>query len=217
MFTGIIQELGTISDIKRTGGGSRIEVRAKQTATHAMVNDSVCVNGACQTVIARSSDTFAVEAVEETLAKTTLGTFRPLQKVNLELPLRLSDRLGGHLVQGHVDGVGTVAVIEKQANSWLVTIELPPEFMRYVIPVGSIAIDGVSLTVARLNENRVTVSLIPHTLEVTTLSSFQVGQGVNVELDLLGKYIERLILRKSEEKEGPGISSETLKEWGYET
>jgi riboflavin synthase len=217
MFTGIIQELGTVSAVKPTGGGSRIEIRAKQTATSAMINDSVCVNGVCQTVIARSGVGFTLEAVEETLRKTTLGTFKHMQKVNLELPLRLSDRLGGHLVQGHVDGVGTVSVIEKQASSWLVRIELPKEFMRYVIPVGSIAIDGVSLTVARLHENMVTVSLIPHTLEVTTLSSLEVGQGVNVELDLLGKYIERLMFRKEDQEEGPGLSREVLKGWGYET
>jgi riboflavin synthase len=216
MFTGIIQERGTVSAVQRTGGGSRIEVRAKQTASNTMINDSVCINGACQTVIARSGDSFIVEAVEETLKKTTLGTFKPMQMVNLELPLRLSDRVGGHLVQGHVDGVGKVTGIEKQASSWLVRIELPVEFMRYVIPVGSIAIDGVSLTVARLDENGVTVSLIPHTLEVTTLSALEVGQRVNVELDLLGKYIERLIARKDDQKDGPGLSREVLKEWGYE-
>lgn len=216
MFTGIIQERGTVSAVKRTGGGSRIEITARQTAANAMINDSVSVNGACQTVIARAGDSFTVEAVEETLRKTTLGTFKPMQEVNLELPLRLSDRLGGHLVQGHVDGVGKITGIEKKASSWLASIELPGEFMRYVIPVGSVAIDGVSLTVARLEENTVTVSLIPHTLEVTTLSSLEVGQGVNVELDLVGKYIERLIFRKEDQEKGPGLSPEVLKGWGYE-
>ncbi len=216
MFTGIIQECGTISSVQQMGGACRIGVKAPRTAADAAVNDSVCLNGACQTVVAVNRDVFTVEAVEETLRKTTLGTLRTNQRVNLELPLRLSDRLGGHLVQGHVDGVGKVIDIEKQASSWLVTVGLPAEFMRYVVPVGSIALDGVSLTVARVHENKITVSLIPHTLEVTTFSALERGQSLNVELDLVGKYIERLIQRK-DETDGTGLSRDLLKMWGYET
>jgi riboflavin synthase len=215
MFTGIIQECGIIATVQQEGGANRIDVRAPRTAADASVNDSVCLNGACQTIIAVNRDVFTVEAVEETLRKTTLGTLRPHQKVNLELPLRLSDRLGGHLVQGHVDGIGKVIDIERQASSWLVTIELPAEFMRYVVPVGSIALDGISLTIARVHESSITVSLIPHTLEVTTFSSLERGQSLNVELDLVGKYIERLIQRK-DETDGPGLSRDLLKMWGYE-
>jgi len=148
MFTGIIQEIGTVSGLAKVGGGIHVSVRAPESARELKVNDSVSVNGVCQTVIQKRGSVFTVEAVEETLSKTTLGSLAVLSKVNLEMPVRLNDRLGGHLVQGHVDCVGTIGSVEKKASSWLITVHFPEEFNRYVIPVGSIAIDGISLTIA---------------------------------------------------------------------
>lgn len=211
MFTGIIQEVGSIAVSERFGGGVRLSVRGALVSRELAVNDSVAVNGVCQTVVALEGEIFRVEAVEETLRKTTLGDLSAGASVNLELPLRLSDRLGGHMVQGHVDGIGVIASVVKQSASWLVSVQFPPDFSRYVIPVGSIAIDGISLTVAKLEGNRLTVSVIPHTLANTTLGSARSGDRVNLEFDLVGKYIERMVTTGS----GKGISADMLAQWGY--
>lgn len=196
MFTGIIQEIGTIVGHDAVGGGIHLTVRAPESSQELHVNDSVAVNGVCQTVIMRSQETFTVEAVEETLKKTTLGELRSGSRVNLELPMKLGDRLGGHLVLGHVDGVGVVSTLEKKPSSWLIEVEFPSHFTHYVIPVGSVAIDGISLTVAKLRSNTLTVSIIPHTLEKTTLSQAAAGTRVNIEFDVLGKYVEALLHKK---------------------
>jgi riboflavin synthase len=211
MFTGIITEVGTVRDVKRVGGGVHLTVDAPHSVEGLTIGASVAVSGVCQTVIARAGSAFTVEAVEETLRKTTLGSLRPGSRVNIELPMRLGDRLGGHLVQGHVDGTGTLMGSEKKASSWLIMVEFPPEFSRYVIPVGSIAIDGISLTVASVKGNALTVSIIPHTLEHTTLADVRTGGRVNLEFDIVGKYIERLVRREAE----GGISEDKLREWGY--
>ncbi len=214
MFTGIISEIGRVAAVRPAGGGVRLTIEGEKTAAELNVNDSVSINGVCETVIAKEGSRFTVEAVEETLGKTTLGGLRVASRVNLELPLRFSDRLGGHLVQGHVDGVGIVSSVVKQENSWLVTVEFPPPFSRYVIPVGSIAVDGISLTVARLEGNRFTVSLIPHTLEKTTMALAAKGSRVNLEFDLVGKYIETM-LEAGKGSEGEAGLREKLKSWGY--
>ncbi len=211
MFTGIIQEVGAIVANEKFGGGVRLSVRGARVSRELAVNDSVAVNGVCQTVVALEGDVFRVEAVEETLRKTTLGDLSAGASVNLELPLRLSDRLGGHLVQGHVDGIGLISSVVKQSSSWLVGVQFPPEFRRYVIPVGSIAIDGISLTVAKLEGNLLTVSVIPHTLANTTLGGARSGGRVNLEFDLVGKYIEQMVASGA----GGGISSQKLAQWGY--
>jgi len=216
MFTGIIREIGKVERAQRIGGGLRITVHAPKSASELKVNDSVSVNGVCQTVIECNDTRFTVEAVEETLSKTTLANLRDGSLVNLELPLRLDDRIGGHLVQGHVDGIGTVASVHELLNSWLVTIDVPQEFLRYVIPVGSIAIDGVSLTIASLRQSQITVSLIPHTLEETTFKSLRAGSKVNLEFDLIGKYVERLVTGNEKGTTAHPLTSETLREWGYE-
>ncbi len=216
MFTGIIQEVGTVSGVKPVGGGIQISVRAPECGRALKVDDSVSVSGVCQTVIQKRGSVFTVEAVEETLMKTTLGSLGVSSKVNLELPVRLNDRLGGHLVQGHVDCVGTIGVIEKKVSSWLITVHFPEKFNQYVIPVGSIAIDGISLTVAAAASGRMTVSIIPHTLEKTTLGAARAGVKVNLEFDLIGKYIEKMMQGESEDKgRGGGLSEEKLREWGY--
>lgn len=216
MFTGIIQEIGVVSGVRRAGGGLHLSVRAPGSARELHVDDSVSVNGVCQTVIQKRGSVFTVEAVEETLSKTTLGDLKVSSPVNLEMPVRLSDRLGGHLVQGHVDCVGQIREVKKKESSWLITVEFDERFSRYVIPVGSIAIDGISLTVASTVGNSATVSIIPHTLEKTTLGSARSGLNVNLEFDLIGKYIEKMF-RNDEGKGGSesGLSAEKLREWGY--
>lgn len=214
MFTGIIQETGKVVSARRMGGGVHLTITAPESCKELKVNDSVSVNGVCQTVIREAGGTFTVEAVEETLRKTTLGDLLAGSFVNIELPLRLNDRLGGHLVQGHVDCVGTIGGLEKKESSWLIDVDFPGEFSKYVIPVGSIAVDGVSLTVARIAGTRFTVSIIPHTLEKTTLSRAVAGMKVNLEFDLVGKYIERLV--DGGERPSSGLTAERLRSWGYE-
>ncbi len=217
MFTGIVQEVGKITQLKSYGNGVTFTVEAPRSVKELRINDSILINGVCLTVIDESDPTFKVEAVEETVRKTTLGELKPSSIVNLELPLRLTDRLGGHLVQGHVDGVGVVKSMVQKTNSWLITVQIPEKFAHYVIPVGSIAIDGISLTVASMQGLEVIVSIIPHTMEHTTLRQARAGTRVNLEFDLIGKYIERL-LHSDRMEEGRGrISREKLREWGYES
>jgi riboflavin synthase len=215
MFTGIIQEIGIVDAVVRKSGGVRLAIRADASAQEIKVDDSVAINGVCQTVISRRESSFEVEAVEETLRKTTIGSLRVSDRVNLELALQMGDRLGGHLVQGHVDCVGHVESVEKRPMSWLVRVSFPRGFSRYVVPVGSIAVDGVSLTVAAVEGSAFIVSVIPHTLEKTTLSDVRAGAAVNLEFDLVGKYIERMVL-KGDEK-GGGISKEKVAAWGFGT
>lgn len=218
MFTGIIQEVGRIENIQRLGGGIRLSVVGPKSASELSIDDSVSINGVCQTVISKSGNVFSVEAVEETLLKTTLGHLSQESHVNLELAMKLNDRLGGHLVLGHVDGVGTVTSVEKKETSWLFTIEIPTHFLRYVIPAGSIAIDGVSLTIARLSGNLVTVSIIPHTFDNTTFRILTPGMSVNLEFDLIGKYIERFMVAGNQEQgSSDQITPSKLREWGYST
>lgn len=216
MFTGIIQEIGQIVDVTNVGGGRKITVYAPGSAVELKTGDSVAVNGVCLTVVSLREGTFSIEAVEETLKKTTLGKLRSRSRVNLELALKLGDRLGGHLVQGHVDGIGKIRSIVKKEFSSLYTIDIPASFSRYVIPVGSISVDGVSLTVASMDGSHIIVSIIPHTLEKTTFSDLKEGSEVNLEFDLIGKYVESLLTNPA----GPGSNTslrERLGEWGYET
>ncbi len=213
MFTGIIQETGVIEQIKHAPGRIRFSIAAPKSAVELSTNDSVSINGVCLTVTERAGNTFTVEAVEETLRKTTLGSLRESSRVNLELSMKLGDRVGGHIVLGHVDCRGTVNNIRKKEGSWLVEIGFPPAYSGYLVPVGSVAVDGISLTVATLSQNEFTVSIIPHTLLNTTLSEATVGTEVNLEFDVLGKYVESL-LTSSGRREEP-ISREKLREWGF--
>ena len=216
MFTGIIEEIGTIDQLRKEGGGIRITVAARSSSAELQVNDSVAINGVCQTVISRTSATFTAVAVEETLKKTTFGELRSGDAVNIELPLRMGSRLGGHLVLGHVDCVGTVADIEEKETSRLLGVEVPAGFEKYLIPVGSIAIDGISLTVASIEGRKFVVSLIPHTLEKTTISRVHPGTHVNLEFDVLGKYVERLLVAgKSEATNASSLTLEKLRSWGF--
>lgn len=192
MFTGIIEEIGKIKTLKPISGSIRITVDAKIVSKELKIDDSVSLNGACQTVIQKTDSEFTVEAVEETLRKSTLGKFRPGKQINLERAMKIGDRLGGHLVQGHVDCIGKVQTIQNEGTGKLLWIEFPSEFSKYVVPLGSICIDGVSLTVAKKENNRFMVSIIPHTWEMTTFNELRVGSEVNLEFDIIGKYIESL-------------------------
>jgi riboflavin synthase len=215
VFTGIIEEIGRVAGVKREGGGIRLTVEAHSAAEELHVNDSVSLNGACQTVIAKSARTFTVQAVEETLSKTTLGEYAAGTEINLELPVRLNERLGGHLVLGHVDCVGTVAGVEIKESSHIIRISFPGQFARYVIPVGSIAVDGISLTIASAGETEFAVSVIPHTLSKTTLSHAGRGTRVNLEFDVIGKYAERLVTAGKNGPVAEPLTSARLREWGY--
>jgi riboflavin synthase len=212
MFTGLIEEIGEVKQVQHRGGARRFTITARDVLEDLAVDDSIAVSGVCLTVIHLSDTVFQVEAVEETLRKTTLGTLRSGGKVNLERSLRFSDRLGGHLVQGHVDGVGQITDVQPQKGGRLIAVALPPHLTKYVISKGSIAIDGVSLTVARLRENMAIISLIPHTLQKTTLGELNIGSKVNIEVDLIGKYIEKLLPHTEPQK----FSEEWLQKMGFE-
>lgn len=193
MFTGLIEEVGKIIEVHNLGGGKRIKVQAKKIMNDLKIDDSVSINGVCQTVVSIDKNTFEVEAVEETLSKTTLGSFKASKKVNLERAARLGDRLGGHLVQGHTDITASVKSIDKQSTGILIWIEIPVTYSPFVVQHGSISIDGVSLTVARLTKTMLMVSVIPHTWKNTTLSLLSNGDKVNLEFDIIGKYIQNFV------------------------
>lgn len=193
MFTGLIEEIGTIESIGKKGGSIDIAVRARRVMDDLKIDDSIALDGCCQTVIGVGDGTFTVTAVEETLRKTTLGNFSSGGSVNLERAVRVGDRLGGHFVQGHVDCVGEVIAYEERDGSWLYRIGYPEEFAALVIPVGSIAVNGVSLTAADVRGNTCMVSIIPHTHAMTTFGGLKVGDRVNVEFDMIGKYVRKIV------------------------
>ncbi len=194
MFTGIVEELGRVRAIQPREGGARLEVSATTVTTDARVGDSIAVNGCCVTVADLGDGWWAADAVIETLQRTTLGGLERDDPVNLERPLRLNDRLGGHLVQGHVDAVGRIDGHEALADgSTRITFWAPPEVLRYVVEKGSVAVDGISLTVAAVDDEHFDVAVIPHTLAVTTLGHKGTGTSVNLEADVVAKYVERLL------------------------
>lgn len=199
MFTGIVQSIGTVARVEQRGGDTRLVVDAGALGLgDVAIGDSICVSGVCLTVIAVDGNTFAADMSVETLACTTLGGLDAGDGVNLEKSLRLGDRIGGHLVSGHVDGVGLVVAIEIDARSLRWTFEVPAGLSRYIAAKGSVCIDGVSLTVNEVNGNVFGVNLIPHTLELTTFQRKGVGDPVNIEVDMVARYLERLQYRDSE-------------------
>jgi riboflavin synthase len=195
VFTGIVRELGTVVEAEEAGGGRALVVRAPETSARTRVGDSVAVNGCCLTATAVDGDAIAFHAVPETIARTTLGDLARDDAVNVEPPLRAGEELGGHYVQGHVDGVGRIQSVEAEGEGLRVFVEAPDDVLRYCVVKGSITVDGVSLTVAELAEGAFAVALVPHTLEATTLSDLRPAQAVNLEADVLAKYVERLISR----------------------
>lgn len=193
MFTGLVEETGTIERLDNKRGSVVFSIRGRKTGRSLRVKDSIAVDGVCLTVIRRRGSVFAVQAVEETLAKTSLGKRRQGDAVNLERPLSARARLGGHFVLGHVDTTGVVESIRARKSSWMFWIRVPRRYAKLLIPVGSVAIDGVSLTVAQLRGTLMGISIIPHTWDVTTFKEYRVGRTVNVEFDVLGKYVVQLV------------------------
>ena len=201
MFTGIVEELGQVRALEPNEGGARIEITATVAIEDAISGASIAVNGCCLTVVELGDGWWAADAVTETLVRTSLGALAVGDPVNLERPLRLADRLGGHLVQGHVDGVGEL--VDRRAlpdGSTRMQFGLPAHLLRYIVEKGSITVDGISLTVAALHEDGFDVAVIPHTLEVTNLGAKQPGGQVNLEVDVLAKYVERLLAAEREQK-----------------
>ncbi len=192
MFTGLVADLGTVSDVAATPDGVRLQV-ATSLAAELSEGDSVAVNGVCLTAVSADAQGFTAEVMNETLRRSSLAEVTAGGRVNLELPLRAQDRLGGHVVQGHVDGVGAVSGVEDDGFARVVTIDAPPELLRYVVEKGSIAVDGVSLTVSSVSPDTFAVSLIPETLERTNLGAAAPGTPVNLEVDVLAKYVEKLV------------------------
>lgn len=195
MFTGLVEELGEVVAVDQLDRAVRLTVRGAAVTADAGDGDSIAVNGTCLTVVGTESGTFTADVMAETLARTSLHGVEPGRRVNLERPLRLSDRLGGHLVQGHVDGTGKVLVRTATPNWDVVRISLPESLSRYVVEKGSIAVDGVSLTVSGIGSDWFEVSLIPTTLASTTLGIVEPGDRVNLEVDVLAKYTEKLMSR----------------------
>ncbi len=199
MFTGIVEERGRVHRHERVGPAVRLTVEATQElAGGCSIGESVAVNGCCLTVVAVEGRLLSFDAGAETLSKTNLGELAVGDAVNLERALPVDGRLGGHFVQGHVDGVGRVAVIERHGEWCDMWFEVPPSLARYMVPKGSVAVDGVSLTVVQSQPERFSVALVPHTLEVTTLGIRRVGDHVNIETDILGKYVERFLSERGQ-------------------
>jgi riboflavin synthase len=206
MFTGIVEELGRVRTLERNAGGGRIEIESASVLADAVIGASIAVNGCCLTVVALGDGWWAADAVTETLDRTSLGALRVGDLVNLERPLRLADRLGGHLVQGHVDAVGEL--VERAAlpdGSVRMRFRMSGPLLRYMVEKGSITVDGISLTVAALHEDGFDVAVIPHTLTVTSLGPKRVGDPVNLEVDVLAKYVERLIAMNDSGSRGPDL------------
>ena len=192
MFTGLVQDLGRVTDVARGADGVRITIDSR-LADQLHLGDSIAVNGVCLTATSAANGGFSAEIMNETLQRSSLRDAAAGGAVNLELPLRAADRLGGHIVQGHVDGVGVVKAVVADGFARRIEIEISSDLMRYIVEKGSLAVDGVSLTVAALGDSSFTVSLIPETLERTNLGAAQAGTRVNLEVDVLAKYVERLV------------------------
>jgi riboflavin synthase len=192
VFTGLVQSMGRVENTERVRDGVRLTV-SSPLAAELSDGDSIAVNGVCLTATSVLDGSFTSDVMNETLDRSSLGAAEAGAEVNLELPLRVSDRLGGHVVQGHVDGVGTVAGVEPDGFARRLEVQAPADVLRYVVEKGSVAVDGVSLTVAELGERSFTVSLIPETLERTNLGKAETGTRVNLEVDVLAKYVERLM------------------------
>ena len=198
MFTGIIEEMGAITVLKKTLLGTRLTILASAVMGDLKIGDSVSVDGICLTVVSRSERDFSVEVSPETLSVTTLGNFAVGLPVNLERAMKLNERIGGHLVAGHVDGVGVIRSRRQDANAIVFTIEAPPEILRYCVAKGSITVDGISLTINDVSEKGFSVAIIPHTAKATTIGLKQVSDPVNLESDLIGKHVERLLQERSQ-------------------
>ena len=198
MFTGIVEEMGAVTVVERTLAGTRVTLLASTIMSDLKIGDSVSVNGTCLTVVSREERSFVVEVSPETLSVTTLGQLGAGAPVNLERAMKLNERIGGHLVAGHVDGVGTIRSRHQEGNAIFFTIQAPGDVLKYCVVKGSITVDGISLTINDVTSEGFSVAIIPHTAKVTTLGLKQVNDSVNLESDLIGKYVERLLQERSQ-------------------
>ena len=213
MFTGLIEETGNIKSVYPISGGKSLQISAERILDDLKIDDSVAVNGVCLTVVKLAENSFWADAVGATLEKTTLNNIRQNDIVNLERSVRLMDRLGGHLVQGHVNGIGTITEISKLGDNYFLEVIIPETLQKYVIDEGSVCIDGISLTIARLKNNYVGVSVIPHTWKNTTLNKKYKGDKVNIETDVIAKYIEKIMTAGTDDNKR--FSTEWFKSMGY--
>jgi riboflavin synthase len=214
MFTGIVEEVGKVTSIEQRGENRRVTITAENTPTELGTGHSVSVSGVCLTALDIKPGSFCADLAPETWVRTSFSRIHEGALVNLELPMKADGRFGGHIVQGHVDGVGKVISFERIADSenWWLNIELPAEIEKYTVYKGSISIEGISLTVAKLDENRCTVAIIPHTVEMTNLHSLKPGDPVNLEADLIAKYVEKMMKGNSSQN---SLTIEDLVEQGF--
>ncbi len=211
MFTGIVEEMGRVKALRREGGAARLTISASTVLGGTVLGDSICVNGVCLTVVDLNSGEFSADVAVETLRVTNLGELKTGAAVNLERAMQLSARIGGHLVSGHVDAVGHIREKREEGNGWRIFIDAPEPVLRYVIKKGSIAVDGISLTVADVDKSGFSIAVIPHTAKLTTLGFKAAGDSVNLESDIIGKYVERLLSGRVE----GGVNLELLKKTGF--
>ncbi len=214
MFTGIIEEIGTVKSIQRNGSNSFIVIEAKKVLEDVHLGDSIAVNGVCLTVTKADDSIFQADVMNETLDRSSLGELRQGSKVNLERAMAANGRFGGHIVSGHIDGTGTITDIVNDGIAVWYTISANADIMRYIVGKGSIAIDGISLTVAKVTDKNFSVSVIPHTAEMTILSTKSKGQTVNLENDIIGKYVEKL-MKPAENAKNSGIDMSFLSSNGF--
>jgi riboflavin synthase len=215
MFTGIIEHLGTVDALTTGTEGGRLTIHAPAVTERLAVSNSIAVNGCCLTVVAVDKESFSADLSGETLRKTSIGEWKAGARVNLEQPLTAGKEFGGHFVLGHVDTVGRVVRLEPEGENWWYGVEVPPDFARYIVPQGSITMDGISLTVARWNGRVAEVAVIPFTYQHTNIRGKKIGDAVNLEGDVLGKYVERYLEARSKAKPSPNLNIEQLISQGF--
>jgi len=215
MFTGLIEEIGSVDSIVKSTKAARITIKARKVLEDVKLGDSICTNGVCLTVTYFDSEKFTVDVMAETMRRSNLGMLSKGDEVNLERALKLSDRLGGHIVSGHIDGLGKIENYTKEDNAVWITVSAPPGILKYIVQKGSITTDGVSLTVAYIDDEKFKVSIIPHTKDVTTLPHKNIGAMVNLECDMIGKYIEKLMKYEDDTPVKKGIDIDFLNRHGF--
>ena len=217
MFTGIVEEMGVIKSIRKGASSAVLEIQAQVVLEDVHIGDSIAVNGVCLTATTFTPTTFTADVMHETLNRSSLANLRPGSRVNLERAMAANGRFGGHIVSGHIDGTGTIAALRKDDNAVWYTVQAAPSLLRYIVEKGSITIDGISLTVAKVTDTDFSISAIPHTVAVTVLQDRKPGDTVNLETDIIGKYVEKLLTPQAQPTQKPtsNITREFLSRYGY--